>query len=85
MPRWSWETQYLMGLRKRKRLIIRPMETGDYRNWVSECESRLPSRHRYDEGKPDTADYTEEWFSDFVNYHQELAAGDIAYSFGIHL
>ncbi|MFC4104278.1 GNAT family N-acetyltransferase [Paenibacillus xanthanilyticus] len=66
-----------------ERLVVRPLIKADYNNWLSECESRLPSQHQYDEGSSDMSERTVEWFSDFINYHQELAVNDKAYIFGV--
>jgi ribosomal-protein-alanine N-acetyltransferase len=49
-----------------ERLVIRPYQKNDYRNWLNQYQNRLPSQHKYDEGKIDMSEYTEEWFNDWV-------------------
>ncbi|WP_407269785.1 GNAT family N-acetyltransferase [Radiobacillus sp. PE A8.2] len=65
------------------RLIIRPLQASDYTNWLHGFSDRLPSQHRHDQGKIDMTACTEQWFSDLVKKHQQLAADDVAYVFGI--
>ncbi len=66
-----------------KRLIIRPLTKGDYRNWLTQFENRLPSQYRHDKGKMDMSECTEEWFHQLVDRHQKLALADSAYIFGV--
>ena len=66
-----------------ERLVIRPLKNDDYRNWLSAFENRLPSQYRHDEGIMDMSECTEEWFTNLVKKHQELALNDIAHVFGI--
>ena len=65
------------------RLVIRPLKTEDYQNWLSEFNARLPSQHAYDPGKMDMSECTEEWFKDLVHKHQNLAISDTAHVFGV--
>lgn len=66
-----------------ERLVIRPLKENDFENWLSEFKNRLPSQHKYDQGKIDMSECTEEWFTNLVEKHQELAVDDIAYVFGV--
>ncbi|GEN53852.1 GNAT family N-acetyltransferase [Halobacillus faecis] len=68
-----------------ERLIIKPLEIGDFESWLQGFESRLPSKHRYDEGQIDMSECTEEWFGKLVEKHQQLASEDTAYVFGVFL
>ena len=65
------------------RLVIRPLEKGDYISWLSAFENRLPSQHQYDEGKIDMSICTKDWFGDLVDRHQRLASEDKVYIFGV--
>ncbi|WP_407681712.1 GNAT family N-acetyltransferase [Pseudalkalibacillus salsuginis] len=66
-----------------ERLIIRPLKEDDYKNWLNEFKNRHPSQHKYDKGKIDMSECTEEWFADLVKKHQELAYNDTAHVFGV--
>ena len=66
-----------------ERLVIRPLKTSDYHNWLNEFEARFPSENRHDKGKIDMSVCTEEWFADLVAKHQELAVTDVAHVFGV--
>ncbi|WP_173915344.1 GNAT family N-acetyltransferase [Halobacillus sp. Marseille-Q1614] len=66
-----------------ERLVIRPLKKSDYKNWLTEFESRFPSQHRYDKGKVNMKECTEEWFANLVEKHQELAVSDTAHIFGV--
>ena len=66
-----------------ERLIIRPLKNADYHNWLNEFEKRLPSQHKYDLGKIDMSECTEEWFINLVAKHQKLAIHDTAHIFGV--
>jgi [ribosomal protein S5]-alanine N-acetyltransferase len=66
-----------------ERLVIRPLENGDYLNWLDQFNSRLPSQNRHDQGKMDMSECTEEWFDKLVSKHQDLAVKDIAHVFGV--
>ena len=65
------------------RLIIRPLTTGDYENWLKGFENRFPSQNRHDQGKIDMSECTLEWFHNLVHKHQELALSDSTYIFGV--
>ena len=65
------------------RLVIRPLKNEDYQNWLHAFENRLPSQYRHDKGIMDMSECTEEWYTDLVKTHQELALNDIAHVFGI--
>ena len=66
-----------------ERLIIRPLQIGDYENWLQAFENRYPSRHRHDKGKMDMSECSVEWFRNLVDHHQRLALEDAAYIFGV--
>lgn len=68
-----------------ERLIIRPLKEEDFQNWLSEFENRLPAQHKYDKGKIDMSDCSEEWFTNLVRKHQQLALNDTAHVFGVFL
>ena len=68
---------------KTERLIIRLMEVGDYSSWLTQYENRLPSQHKYDEGKLDMSICTKEWFCDLVTKHHQMAEDDKVYVFGV--
>ncbi|MED4015515.1 GNAT family protein [Sutcliffiella cohnii] len=65
------------------RLIIRPYIKGDFSNWLTQFNNRLPSQHKYDDGKIDMSICTKEWFGELVNNHQQMALDDKVYVFGI--
>ncbi|MDT8860296.1 GNAT family N-acetyltransferase [Alkalihalobacillus sp. MEB130] len=52
-------------------------------SWLKGFETRLPSQHKYDEGRRDMNICTEEWFSELITNHQQMAADDKVYVFGI--
>lgn len=66
-----------------KNLILRPYLNDDYRNWLSAFNNRYPSQNRFDKGKMDMSECTEEWFKSLVNDHQERAINDKEYIFGV--
>jgi [ribosomal protein S5]-alanine N-acetyltransferase len=66
-----------------ERLVIRPYNKEDYWNWLTQFNNRMPSQHRYDDGKIDMSMCTEEWFGELVDYHQQMALGDKLYVFGV--
>ncbi|WP_371320156.1 GNAT family N-acetyltransferase [Chengkuizengella axinellae] len=63
--------------------MIRPLIEEDYQNWLNEFNNRLPSQHKYDKGKMDMSECTQEWFHQLVENHQQLAINDTAHVFGI--
>ncbi|WP_257348727.1 GNAT family N-acetyltransferase [Pseudalkalibacillus decolorationis] len=65
------------------RLIIKPLETEDYQNWLTQHENRLPSQYKYDNGKSDMSECTEQWFIAMVENHQQSALSDRDYIFGV--
>ncbi len=65
------------------RLIIRLLEEEDYSSWLTQYENRLPSQHKYDEGKIDMSICTKEWFRDLVAEHFQMAVDDKVYIFGV--
>lgn len=65
------------------RLIIRPYNKDDYSNWLIQFINRMPSQHKYDEGKVDMSICTEEWFGELVDRHQQMASDDKVYVFGV--
>jgi [ribosomal protein S5]-alanine N-acetyltransferase len=66
-----------------ERLAIRPIEEGDYETWLQGFSNRLPSQHKYDEGKIDMSECTKEWFADLVQNYQQEAVRDTVYIFDI--
>ncbi|WP_110114461.1 GNAT family N-acetyltransferase [Bacillus sp. CGMCC 1.16541] len=66
-----------------ERLIIRPYYVSDYPHWLAQYEQRLPSQHKYDEGKLDMSACTKEWFQEFVKKNQASANEDRLYIFGV--
>ncbi|WP_286230938.1 GNAT family N-acetyltransferase [Neobacillus mesonae] len=66
-----------------ERLVIRPFEKEDYSVWFTEYENRLPSQHKYDEGKIDMGICTKDWFMKLVENQQRLALEDKVYVFGV--
>ncbi|UZJ77659.1 GNAT family N-acetyltransferase [Fictibacillus sp. KU28468] len=66
-----------------ERLVIRPYITNDYRNWYTQYSHCYPARNKFDEGKIDLSDYTEAWFDEMVNKHQQLMDKDVAYILGV--
>ncbi|RJE87521.1 N-acetyltransferase [Paenibacillus sp. 1011MAR3C5] len=66
-----------------ERLVIRPLAKEDYSNWLHAFEARHPSKSKYDQGKRDMSECTEEWFYRLVDRHQELALDDKAYIYGV--
>lgn len=66
-----------------ERLIIRPYNKEDYSNWLTQFNNRMPSQHKYDDGKVDMSICTEEWFRELVNHHQQLASDDKVYVLGV--
>ncbi len=65
------------------RLIIRPFEKGDYKEWDSAYRNRLPSQYKYDEGFIDDPSYTQQWFDEWIQKYEQSAAKDEMYVFGI--
>ncbi|KOO43484.1 GNAT family N-acetyltransferase [Priestia koreensis] len=65
------------------RLLIRPYETSDYENWLTQYENRLPAQHKYDEGKLDMSTCTREWFEEMIHKQTQMALNDEAYVFGV--
>lgn len=59
------------------------MEEEDYSSWLTQYENRLPSQHKYDEGKLDMSICTKEWFGDLVTKHHQMAEDDKVYVFGV--
>ncbi|MBM7645658.1 hypothetical protein JOD45_001876 [Scopulibacillus daqui] len=49
-----------------ERLIIRPLQENDYRQWLEGFNNKLPSKHKYDDNKIDTSKWTRETFHDVV-------------------
>lgn len=76
MERFTYKTET-------ERLIIRPYIKEDYSNWLTQFENRMPSQHKYDDGKIDMSICTEEWFSDLVDNHQQMALDDKVFVFGV--
>ena len=66
-----------------ERLIIRPLQKGDYENWLHEFKQRNPSQNRHDQGQIDMSECTLEWFCHLVERQQQLALTDTAYIFGV--
>ncbi|MCK1998708.1 GNAT family N-acetyltransferase [Psychrobacillus psychrodurans] len=67
-----------------ERLIIRPFKKDDYSDWYKQFDSRMPSKYKYDDGRPSSVStYTEEWFIDWINGFNELAKKDKMYNLGI--
>jgi [ribosomal protein S5]-alanine N-acetyltransferase len=66
-----------------ERLIVRPYIKEDYSNWLTQYNNRMPSQHKYDEGKIDMSICTREWFGELVDNHQQMASEDKVYIFGV--
>ncbi len=66
-----------------ERLVIRFIEEDDYSSWLTEYENRLPSQHKYDDGKIDMGICTKEWFSELVTQHYQMAVDDNVYVFSV--
>ncbi|WP_042148495.1 GNAT family N-acetyltransferase [Paucisalibacillus sp. EB02] len=66
-----------------ERLIIRPYNNEDYLNWLTQYNKRMPSQHKYDDGKVDMSICTEKWFEELIKNHQQMASDDKVYVFGI--
>ena len=66
-----------------ERLIIRPFEHDDYKNWKAGFDRRLPSQYKYDDGYSNKSSYTKEWFVDWINGFQQAAEKDEMYILGI--
>ncbi|MDK8182934.1 GNAT family N-acetyltransferase [Paenibacillus sp. UMB4589-SE434] len=66
-----------------RRLTIRPFRKEDYTDWFYQHKNRLPSQHKYDEGNLDMCACTEEWFDSWIKRHEQLAAEDSEYLFGV--
>jgi ribosomal-protein-alanine N-acetyltransferase len=65
------------------RLSIRPYELGDYDCWIESFTGRLPALNRHDHGPIDIGRYPRSWFEKHIAKHQELAAKDDTYHFGV--
>ncbi|WP_246944915.1 GNAT family N-acetyltransferase [Bacillus pinisoli] len=65
------------------RLIIRPYHNEDYVSWLTQFSNRMPSQHKYDDGKLNMDICTKEWFENLVDNHQQMALEDKVYVFGI--
>ncbi|MGD8189585.1 GNAT family N-acetyltransferase [Brevibacillus ginsengisoli] len=69
---------------KTDRLILRPYNHEDYPNWYQQFDHRLPSQHKYDDGRPSNMfTYTEEWFTNRINGYNQSAKEDKMYNLGI--
>ncbi|MDS9470975.1 GNAT family N-acetyltransferase [Sporosarcina pasteurii] len=67
-----------------ERLIIRPYEVTDYKEWTRGYSERLPSTYKYDEGNDGDAHlFTKKWFAEWVEDFQKAAEQDETYLFGI--
>lgn len=67
-----------------ERLVIRPFKRTDYQNWYRQFDNRLPSRYRYDDGRPSNLDaYTEEWFTQWASNFDQSAKEDQMYNLGV--
>jgi [ribosomal protein S5]-alanine N-acetyltransferase len=65
------------------RLMLRPQEPSDYEAWYTGFADRLPQQYQYDEGQINLAGCDRSWFSSLCECHQEQAARDYAYIFGV--
>ncbi|WP_332645218.1 GNAT family N-acetyltransferase [Lysinibacillus sp. 54212] len=65
------------------RLILRPYNKEDYLHWLTQFNNRMPSQHKYDDGKIDMSICTIDWFEKLVHNHQRMASEDKVYVFGI--
>lgn len=64
------------------RLVIRPVNTGDYDRFVSGFRNCKPAQNRFDE-QFDTDIMTPEWFEALIRRREAEAAADYAYKFQI--
>jgi len=70
---------------KTDRLVIRPVKVSDYHEWLRGFNDRMPSQHKYDDGRIDMEDCTKEWFSSLVDKYEQLAKSDSAYILDLFL
>lgn len=70
-------------LSETERLIIRPLQKGDYKQWLEGFNNKLPRQNKYDDDKMDMSEWTQAAFNDVVKKHQELAIKDDVYVFSI--
>jgi [ribosomal protein S5]-alanine N-acetyltransferase len=68
-----------------ERLIIRPYQNDDYPNWLKQHENRLPSQYKYDNGKGNMSQCTQEWFNKMVKEHHQRISEDKDYILGVFL
>lgn len=66
-----------------ERLLLRPYEETDYREWINQQQISKPAMNRYDAGWQDMSDYTEGHFKARVEKLQLLAADDKVYAYGV--
>ncbi|CEG29470.1 GNAT family N-acetyltransferase [Bacillus sp. B-jedd] len=67
------------------RLVIRSLMVTDYHAWLKGFNDRMPSQHKYDDGRIDMEDCTEEWFSRLVDKYEHLAKSDSDYVLDLFL
>ncbi len=65
------------------RLVIRPVERGDFEAFAAGYRNCLPSRNRFDEGGFDTAFMTPAWFDRLLARRAEEAERDYSYMLNI--
>ena len=68
-----------------KRLIIRPLEFSDYKNWIDGHSQRKPKTYKYDGTPTNAKDFPKSRFRKLVAKHRKIAKEDKVYFFGIFL
>src|SRR5699024_5615293 len=58
------------------RLVIRPLQETDYKQWLEGFNNKLPRKNKYDEDKIDIGKRTQEALNKTVQKHQKLAMKD---------
>ena len=58
------------------RLVIRPLQETDYKQWLEGFNNKLPRKNKYDDDKMDMGEWTQEAFNKMVQKHQKLAMKD---------
>ncbi|MFD2913932.1 GNAT family N-acetyltransferase [Jeotgalibacillus terrae] len=66
-----------------ERVILRPFNLKDFKEYKKQIEKRNPSRHQYDEGYIDMTGFTESHFKEKVERYEQWAAEDHIYVFAV--
>ena len=66
-----------------RRLILRPLQTRDYKKWLQAHVERFPAQSKWDQGPYKAEECPRDYFKKLKARHQELAHNDDWYWFGV--